>query len=136
MIDVLLIDDEPEICEIAKLCLIGHGGFAVTTANSVKEARQLMAVHRFDVVVSDYQMPREDGVQLLKSLRSAGNVTPFILFTGKGREELAAEAIGSGADSYLQKGGSVDSAFGELANRIRNVVGPRRPIEQFPGRDR
>ncbi len=59
-------------------------------------------------------MPGMDGIQLLKALRDSGDRTPFILFTGRGREEVAIEALNHGADFYLQKGGNVEVQFAEL----------------------
>ena len=49
----------------------------------------------YDVVVSDYEMPQKDGLQFLKELREQNNEIPFILFTGKGREEVAIQSTKS-----------------------------------------
>jgi PAS domain S-box-containing protein len=94
----------------------------VDVATSAAEAREEMAGGRYDVIVSDYQMPVEDGIQFLKSLRASENSIPFILFTGKGREDVVIEAINNGADAYLQKGGDSRSLFAELDHRIGMVV--------------
>ncbi|HSV42347.1 MAG TPA: PAS domain S-box protein, partial [Methanomassiliicoccales archaeon] len=75
-----------------------------------------------DVVVSDYMMPGMDGLAFLKELRSVGNDIPFILFTGKGREEVVIQALNEGADFYLQKGGEPRPQFAELAHKIRHAV--------------
>ncbi|MHC1630477.1 MAG: response regulator, partial [Methanoculleaceae archaeon] len=48
----------------------------------------------FDAVVSDYKMPGIDGIELLRAVRNGGSDIPFIIFTGKGREEVVVEAIG------------------------------------------
>ncbi len=71
-------------------------------------------------------MPEMDGIELLKKVRSPGNTIPFILFTGKGREEVVIEAINSGADFYLQKGGDPMAQFAELAHKVRQAVNRRR----------
>ena len=75
------------------------GEMEVDTVFTVREARDVLSKIRYDAVVSDYQMPCEDGIQFLKSLRASGDRTPFILFTGRGREEVVIEALNSGADS-------------------------------------
>jgi len=98
----------------------------VDTVFSAQEALQSLDQKAYDVIVSDYQMPGMDGIQLLKSLRSTGNPIPFILFTGKGREEVVIEALNNGADSYLQKGGNVIAQFAELGNAIKQVVKKKR----------
>ena len=85
---------------------------------SADSALDLIKVQEFDVIVSDYQMPGRDGIQLLNELRCRGNMTPFILFTGKGREDVVIEALNAGADFYLQKGGDPKAQFAELKNMI------------------
>ena len=78
-----------------------------------------MNTERYDAIISDYQMPEMDGITFLKELKASGNTTPFIIFTGRGREEVAIEALNEGADFYLQKGGEPKSQFAELAHKIR-----------------
>ena len=82
----------------------------------------------FEAIVSDYQMPDMDGIEFLKEVRRKDK-TPFILFTGKGREEVAIEAINSGADFYIKKGGEPLSQYSELSNAIKQVIA-RRQAEQ------
>jgi len=67
-----------------------------------------------------------DGITFLKNLRSAGDATPFIIFTGRGREEVVIEALNSGADFYLQKGGDPIAQFTELAHKLRHAIERRR----------
>lgn len=121
-IRVLAVDDEPDLCNLTKIFLEIPGEMEVDTVFSVQEARGALSKKRYDAVVSDYQMPGEDGIQFLKSLRLSSDKTPFILFTGRGREEVVIEALNSGADSYLQKGGEPESQYAELAHRIRLLV--------------
>ncbi|MDZ5809846.1 PAS domain S-box protein [Halorubrum sp. AD140] len=74
-----------------------------------------------DCVVSDYQMPEMDGMELLEAVRERSPTLPFILFTGRGSEEVAGRAISSGVTDYLQKEHGTDQ-YAVLANRIGNVV--------------
>jgi PAS domain S-box-containing protein len=99
------------------------------TACSVREAMEKLAKKPYDIIVSDYQMPGEDGIQFLKSIRARGDRTPFILFTGKGREEVVIEALNNGADSYLQKGGDPVPQYAELEHRIQALVQRHRAEE-------
>jgi DNA-binding response OmpR family regulator len=85
---------------------------------------------RYDAVVSDYQMPEMNGIELLKRVREAGSRVPFIIFTGKGREEVVIEALNSGADFYIQKGGNPGAQFAELANAVRQLAGRQRAEPQ------
>jgi DNA-binding response OmpR family regulator len=82
----------------------------------------MLQLHPYDVIVADYLMPEMDGIEFLKGLRASGCTIPFIIFTGKGREDVAIEALNSGADFYLQKGGNPRSQFAELGNMIRQAA--------------
>jgi len=121
-IRVLHVDDEAGFLKSAKPCLEMQGAFQVETASSVEEAMEKLEEKMFDVVVSDYVMPGKDGLQFLKELREEGNNVPFIIFTGKGKEEIAIKALNLGADRYLNKTGYPETVYGELAYSIRKSV--------------
>ena len=74
-------------------------------------------------------MPGMDGIEFLKAVRARYPVLPLIIFTGRGREEVAMEALNSGADRYLQKGGDPKSQFTELIHAVRSTVEKRRAQE-------
>ncbi|MCK9630357.1 MAG: PAS domain S-box protein [Methanoregula sp.] len=118
MISVLYVDDEDALLDIGKRYLERTGKLKVDITTSVSHALELMSVTRYDVIVSDYQMPEMDGIEFLKKLRALFPKIPFIIFTGKGREEVAVEAFEYGADFYLQKGGAPKPQFTELARKI------------------
>jgi len=119
---ILVVDDEVDLGALTKAFLEMSGELKVDTFLSVTEAKKALSENHYDAIISDYQMPGEDGIQFLKSIRSEGNRTPFILFTGKGREEVVIEALNSGADSYLQKGGQPAPQYAELGHRITSLV--------------
>ena len=129
-ISVLYVDDEPDLLDLGKIFLERTGDFRVTIATGVNEALSAMEGSEFETIISDYQMPGMDGIGFLKHLRSHGNKIPFILFTGRGREEVAIEALNNGADFYLQKGGDPSAQFAELANKVRYAVSHRRAEKQ------
>jgi len=131
IISLLYVDDEPALLDIGKLFLERSGTISVTTASSARQALPLLSRERFDAVVSDYQMPEMNGIDFLQQLRSEGNTIPFIIFTGKGREEVAIEALNSGADFYIQKGGDAKSLFAELEHKVRHAVSRRRSEAQI-----
>ncbi len=127
MISVLLVDDEPQLLELTKLFIEKVAkDIKIASASSAKEASVLMKPGGYDALVCDYQMPEMDGLEFLKELRSRNDDIPFVLFTGKGREDVAIEALNLGADFYLQKGGEPNSQFAELASMIRTSVAARR----------
>ncbi|MGE5831691.1 MAG: response regulator [Methanomicrobiales archaeon] len=129
-IAVLYVDDEPALLELTTLFLgRAHGDLAIDTASSARVALEKLRLRPYDVIVSDYLMQGMDGIEFLKGLRAGGCSIPFIIFTGKGREDVAIEALNSGADFYLQKGGDPRSQFAELANMIRQAARKRRAEE-------
>ncbi len=67
-------------------------------------------------------MPLKNGLEFLKELRDQNNQIPFILFTGKGREDVAVKALNLGADSYINKNGSPETVYCELADAINKTV--------------
>ncbi|MCK4269021.1 MAG: PAS domain S-box protein [Methanogenium sp.] len=119
---LLIVDDEPLLLELTKIYLEKTGNFTVDTAASAKEALEMMKTTPYDAIVSDYQMPEMDGIEFLKTVRGSGSDMPFIIFTGKGREDVVIEAINNGADFYLQKGGNPKVQFAELSHKIRHAV--------------
>ncbi|MCU0631373.1 MAG: PAS domain S-box protein [Methanolinea sp.] len=136
MISVLYIDDEPGLLEIGKIYLERKGEFAVDTAISGPEALQIIQLKRFEAIISDYQMPGMNGIELLKHIRASGNRIPFIIFTGRGREEVVIQALNEGADFYLQKGGEPGSQFAELIHKVRQAVQQRRAEESIRDHER
>jgi PAS domain S-box-containing protein len=122
MFSILYVDDEPMLLELARLFLEKTGDFRVDTVTSATEALDILTKTSYDCIISDYQMPVMDGIVFLKTFRSKGNVGPFIIFTGKGREEVVIEALNNGADFYLQKGGDPKSQFVELAHKVRQAI--------------
>lgn len=129
MITLLYVDDEQDLLNLGKLFLERGGDFSVTTTTTPEEMLRHLAEGSFDAIISDYQMPGMDGIELLKRVRGMGLTIPFILFTGKGREEVVIEAINNGADFYLQKGGDAKSQFAELRHKILAALERRRAVD-------
>jgi PAS domain S-box-containing protein len=129
IIQVLHVDDDAGFLKVAKQCLELRGSFEVDTASSVDVAKRKMKMKTCDVIVSDYTMPRKDGLEFLKELRQKGDKTPFIIFTGKGREEVAIKALNLGADGYFNKLGEPETVYGELAQGICQAVKIRKAEE-------
>jgi CheY-like chemotaxis protein len=94
-IKALYVDDEPDLREIVKLFLEQSGEIQLDAVPSVKEAERALLSCRYDAIISDYQMPEMNGLEFLNRLRSKNNDIPFILFTGRGREEVVIEALNS-----------------------------------------
>jgi PAS domain S-box-containing protein len=125
-IRVLHVDDEPDFAELTATALEREDDrFRVDTATSSTEGLDRLAETEFDCVVSDYDMPDRTGIEFLETVREDHPDLPFILFTGKGSEAVASDAISAGVTDYLQK----ETGTGQypvLANRVRNAVSKHR----------
>ena len=124
-IRVLHVDDDPDFLDLAQAFLERSGELQVATETSPAAAHTRILDERWDAVVSAYLMPGLTGIELLRLLRQAGRDTPFILFTGKGREEVVIQALNEGADFYLQKGGDPTVQYGQLKNSILQLARSR-----------
>jgi len=125
-VSILLVDDEPSLLEIGRAFLERTQGVTVTTADSARTALHELEQTQFDAIVSDYQMPEMDGIAFLREVRSRSRTLPFILFTGKGREDVVIRALNSGVDYYVQKGGDPHSQYAELTHKVKRAVEQRR----------
>jgi len=134
-IRILHVDDEPNFAEIAGTFLERENDrFDIETAASASEALDRLD-GTVDCVVSDYDMPRESGLELLDTVRESRPNLPFILFTGKGSEEIASQAISAGVTDYLQKEGGTGQ-YTVLANRIENAVSQHRSQRELEASQR
>ncbi|MEF8874224.1 MAG: PAS domain S-box protein, partial [Candidatus Thermoplasmatota archaeon] len=118
--DILLVDDEKAFLDQAKIFLKKiDEELNIDTVTSPEKAFKKFEENDYELVVSDYQMPGTDGLEFLEELREEReSEIPFIMFTGKGREEVAMEALNLGADRYLQKGGEPKNQYEVLAHAI------------------
>ena len=125
-ISVLHAEDESEFAEIAAAQLErADERLRVESVTDVASALSRLDTGTVDCIVSDYQMPDRNGIEFLEAVRERSPDVPFILFTGKGTEEIASEAISAGVTDYLQKEGETDQ-YAVLANRITNAVRQQR----------
>jgi PAS domain S-box-containing protein len=122
MISLLLVDDEDELLSVARHFLGKSGEIDLATSASSPDALEMHRNQPFDAILFDLRMPGMDGIEFLKKLREGGDMTPFILLTGKGGEQAAMEALNGGADFYLAKGGDPEALFAEIERMVRLAV--------------
>jgi len=125
-IRVLHVDDELDLRKtVATHLEREHDAMSVTAEPSARAGLERLTDGRFDCIVSDHGMPEMNGIEFLRVVREQFPELPFVLFTGKGNEEIASEAISAGVTEYLQKDGGTDQ-YAVLANRVERVVSEHR----------
>ena len=100
--NVLVVEDEEAVRSMLELSL-KFAGYHVQTANDGLEALEEMKQQQFDVVVTDYQMPRMDGLQFLSLSKILWPHTPVVLISGNQSDEVADVAMRGGAYTWLHK---------------------------------
>lgn len=129
-ISILCVDDEPGLADLTATFLERFDDqFTASTAVSAQEGIDYLHENHIDCIVSDYDMPGMDGLAFLEATRATNPDLPFILFTGKGTEEIASDAISAGVSDYMQKEGGNDQ-YTVLGQRIQNVVSKSRSQSQ------
>jgi len=123
---ILFVDDDLDLLAITKQFLEQEDGWNVAITVSADDAIRLLSENTFDAIIADYEMEGMSGIDLLKIIRAEGDDIPFIIFTGKGREEVVIAAYENGADGYVQKGLDVRSQFAELSHKIYAIIQKRR----------
>lgn len=126
-ITVLCVDDDPDYLELLESHLQSDGRDfdVVSTDEPLQCLKMLENGDGVDCVVSDYQMPDIDGLELLDRVRDTRADVPFLLYTAEGTEEVASDAIAAGVDDYVPKTTGTEG-FDLLAKRIENAVEQRR----------
>ena len=121
-VTVLVVDDDPDLVDLLQH-IVGekHGDIEVETATSAPDAFAVLNSTGVDCVVSDYWMPAIDGIDLLRAIREEFPTLPFILFTNKGSEEVASQAIANDVTAYVPKGTGVEQ-YDRLVQQIRLAV--------------
>jgi PAS domain S-box-containing protein len=132
-IRLLHVDDEEGFLELTKTYLEDHlkesFSFTVESVSNVKKAFEMSLLTNYDAIVSDFQMPYMNGLEFYENLKKENNDIPFIIFTGKSREEIVIKALNLGITHYIKKGSDSESQFQELAHAINTAVKHKRTEE-------
>jgi two-component system response regulator VicR len=116
---ILVVDDEPDIVKLAKTKLVSEG-FDVVVAYNGEEALEKVSVENPDLIILDVMMPRMDGWEVARRLRSmeATRDIPIMMLTARGLGEKPEEGLAR-VDEYFAKPFSPR----ELAKVVRNLLG-------------
>ena len=116
---LLIVDDEKTTREGLRAAL--EERYDVYLADDVRSAMELLEKENFDVLLTDFRLPSEDGMKLITRAKSLSRPPICILMTAYGSEELAVEAMKRGADDYIAKGRlQIDELEMRIARAIRH----------------
>ncbi len=121
-LSVLVVDDQMSIRALVKQALVALGVKNIVDAADGEEALRVLGMREVHLVISDLNMPRMDGLELLKAVRADPRTKQlgFIMLTSRGEVELVKQAIALGVNNYLTK----PFAIGLLRKKIESVFGP------------
>ena len=125
---LLIVDDSDDMLEFLSSSL--NQEYQIATAHDGIEALDLVSKQQFDLIISDWMMPRMDGAEFCKQVRNNPLTShiPFIMLTAKTDDQSKVEGMDIGADAYIEKPFSVQY----LEACIRNIIALRRKlIEKF-----
>ncbi len=126
---VLVVDDEPQITRVLRTVLTSQG-YQVRTAPDGEAALSNFNEWRPDLVITDLFMPRMDGVELCRRIRS-GSATPIIVLSVKGEEKAKVEALDAGADDYVTKPFGTDELMARVRASLRRSAGGATEVASF-----
>ena len=116
---VLLVDDNPSARQLMRRVLQQVGFRRITEAGDGEEALLLLAEFRPDLIITDCQMPKMDGLRLTRALRAAGLDIPIIMVSGVTDPALQRAATEAGVTGFLPKPAELTS----LCNLLRQALG-------------
>ena len=114
---LLLAEDEKEMAR-ALTAILEHSGYEVDAVPDGETAVKKAAEEAYDGMIFDIMMPKKDGIEALREIRAAGDVTPVIMLTAKTEIRDRITGLDAGADDYLTK----PFAMGELLARLRSMT--------------
>ncbi len=119
---LLIVDDDENSIFLTKNYLNTlDPRLIIHSSSSAIEALEKLAAMDFDVVISDYNMPELNGLELLMELRKEQNFVPFVIFTGSGNAEIVLQGQNLGVDSYQVKTGDPEAVYKNLLKIVRKA---------------
>ncbi len=119
---ILVVDDEPGVRDM--LCdALSIAGYEPVAAIDGFAAHILLRDHKFDLIITDINMPLMDGYELLERLRTAGDNTPAILLTARGERADVTRGLKLGADDYVTKPFGLEELTLRVAAILRRTQG-------------
>lgn len=114
---LLIVEDDVRLCDVLQRGL-GEQGHVVDLAYSGDEGERCAADGAYDAVIMDVNLPKRDGLSVIRSLRASGKKTPVLVLTSRDTVADVIDGLNAGADDYLRK----PFVFEELEARLRSIT--------------
>ncbi|MBI3473706.1 MAG: response regulator [Candidatus Solibacter usitatus] len=122
---ILLVDDNRHGL-VARKALLQEQGHSITTVSSGEEGLEALASGRFDLIITDFRMPKMNGIELIRHLKKTAPDLPVILLSGF-VEALGLDEKSTGADIVVAKGANEVAHLLRAVSRIMNRATPKKP---------
>ncbi len=120
MIPILLVDDDPDMLDLMQLAFKDIGNFDITACNDARDAVEVLKQRPIAVVISDYRMPVMNGGVFVRAARNTGYDGLFIIYSGRGKDDLIDQARRDGADAYVPRSGDFKRELASIKSIIYN----------------
>lgn len=121
---ILLVEDDRPLAE-ALGALLAAAGYAVDTVHDGEAAEALAAAERFDLVILDLNLPRMDGLSVLRAMRNRSNDAAVMILTARGAPEDRVRGLDLGADDYMAKPFDIREFEARVRSLLRRQAGLR-----------
>jgi two-component system chemotaxis response regulator CheY len=118
MIPLILVDDDPDMLNLMQITFSDSGNYEVIACQDARDALEVLKQRTVSVIISDFKMPVMTGGQFVKIARDMGYSGLFILYSGRGKDQLIKKAFNDGADFYIPRSGDFNKEFTSLKKLI------------------
>jgi Response regulator containing CheY-like receiver, AAA-type ATPase, and DNA-binding domains len=122
MTRILIVDDDRDILGLLRLEFEDEPGCSADTANDVHKALELVRVHPYDLIITDWRMPVMNGTEFVGAVRNQGCTTPIALYSGKECDQEIRDALDAGAEWYVGRRGNPEQEFPELKRIVQEIA--------------
>jgi two-component system chemotaxis response regulator CheY len=123
VIPLLLVDDDPDMLHLMQLTFSDSGDYEVIACPDARDALEVLKQRTVAVIISDFKMPVMDGGEFVRVARDRGYSGLFIIYSGRGKDQLIKKAHHDGADFYIPRSGDFNKEF----SSIKKIIHDRQP---------
>jgi DNA-binding NtrC family response regulator len=123
VIPLILVDDDPDMLHLMQLTFMDSGDYEVIACLDARDALEILKHRTISVIISDFKMPVMSGGEFVRVARDMGYSGLFIIYSGRGKDQLIKKAYHDGADFYIPRSGNFNKEFAT----IRKIIHDRTP---------